>query len=145
MHNNNIIDSLKQFHEKYKNNLTKSFNEYLQEIENDFRYSIKREAFTNVLLEALRKKYPEYIFINEGVPDDHLSIGIGIFNIPDELYNYQYKSNFRSIEDDCYDLVDDINKDQMDVMFMCRTVSTTKEHYQHIIDRHNLEKGYENG
>lgn len=136
---NNILTNIEEFYNKHKSNLFLSLEEYYKQFENDIKYNIKRDAFINVLLKTLKEKYPNYIIINEGVPDDHSSIGIGIFNIPDEVLNREYKSNFRSIEDECYNLVTDTFNDEFDVLFFCRNVSTTKEHYQYRIDRYNKE------
>lgn len=130
------IEDLRNFYIKYQNDVTRTFDEFLFSMFGELKYDIKREAFINILLKTLKEKYPDFIFINEGVPDDSRSIGIGVYNIPDEIYNRTLKLNLRSIEDELYDLSNKFLPDEFDVLFFTRSKSVTIEHYSHILEKY---------
>lgn len=134
------IEDLRNFYIKYQNDVTRTFDEFLFSRFGELKYDIRREAFINVLLKTLKEKYPDFIFINEGVPDDSRSIGIGVYNIPDEIFGRKLTSDFRSIEDELYDISDDFSEYDFDVLFFTRNVSTTKEHYKNILEKYSKDK-----
>lgn len=131
------IEDLRDFYKKYQDDLTKNFDDMLNEMKASFRYKVKKEAFTNILLKKLKEKYPEYIIIEQGCHDDPETIGIYIYNIPDDIYTKTFKLECKSMEDECYDLVHDINHGEFDVLFFLKSETITNEHYSHILEKYS--------
>lgn len=132
----NNLQDLQDFYLKNKEHLNISFDDYVKDMYGSIKWAIKRDAFTNLLLKKLKEKYPEYIITNTGVDDDPNSIGIAIYNVPEDLYFRGLKNDCKSLEDECYDLMYDLCQGEMDVLFFIINETTTKEHYGHILEQY---------
>lgn len=126
-----MLSKFKQIYKEHEKYLTKSFDDYIRDVESYFIRTITANAYCNKILNHFKVKYPDIIWKIQG--SGCCDVVLSGYNVP--------KENIKEIKRYFYDLQDVENPNyEFDLGISLKDTETTLEHYSSKLNKESNEK-----